>query len=74
VDMVEILQSNIDRLEENGADERTIRSMEAQLSYHQQRADTIKYMLSLLDDKDKKFADENLNWLKELFAAESTDG
>ncbi len=74
VDMVKILQLNIDRLEESGVDERTIRTMEAQLSHHKQRADTIEYMLSLLDDEDKKFADENLVWLKNLFAAEPASG
>ena len=64
VDMVVILQTNIDRLEKEGADETTIDRMEAQLAHHKQRADTIEYMLGLLSDEDKAYVDENLEWFK----------
>ncbi len=73
VDMVAILQANIDRLAESGASEKTIRKMTAQLAHHKQRADTIQYMLSLLDDKDKSYVDENLDWFKNMMAAEPTN-
>ena len=64
VDMVAILQSNIDRLEKEGAEEATINKMEAQLAHHKQRAETIEYMLGLLSDEDKAYVDENLEWFK----------
>jgi len=74
VDMVAILQSNVDRLEQDGADPKTIKTMQAQLEHHKTRSETIQYMLSLLDDEDKTYVDENLEWFKKVIAAESTNG
>jgi len=64
VDMVAILQTNIDRLEKEGASKETINRMQAQLAHHKKRADTIEYMLGLLSDEDKAYVDDNLEWFK----------
>jgi len=77
VDMVAILQSNIDRLDKEGADKITILKMHAQLAHHKQRAETIEYMLALLNDEDKIFIDQNLEWFKTKIARrleQSKDG